>query len=475
MTEDLSGIENGKTLVLALLKTNNVQVPAKRMAALEAFLQEERNRATIAIIVKSQEELMNRWKLEERIAAINEQTVRIPNGTVGKPYHAAFDPEAFNWQDVNTYAFEGLEAIGLQYDASTKQITGIPTQSGDLQVVLLYKVEGQPEDAAFHKKQIPLIVNPDPKSLWKNLESDRTDPFWKEDDVTVFTPLGDRHLLVSSKRGRSHANVGSFREDDFSFKDLEHGWSAVVVSDGAGSAKLSRQGSAIACQEVIQYFSGDEAIQSMKAFDGLLEVYNSEAGEEVQQKINHLVYSNLGKAAFHVYKKLEAFAAAQSVTLKDLSNTLVFTLFKKYERGYAVLSFGVGDCPMGLLNRDVTNVTLLNWIDVGEFGGGTRFITMAEIFQNEKFATRFGFRFVDDFSYLILMSDGIYDPKFVVENNLLDVKNWQAFLADLNGNNPEGHRVELHADNKEITEQLSKWMDFWSPGNHDDRTLAIIF
>jgi hypothetical protein len=62
-----------------------------------------------------------------------------------------------------------------------------------------------------------------------------------------------------------------------------------------------------------------------------------------------------------------------------------------------------------------------------------------------------------------------------VENNLLDIKNWQAFLADLNGNNPEGHKVELHADNKEITEQLSRWMDFWSPGNHDDRTLAIVF
>jgi hypothetical protein len=163
MKDDRSGIENGKALVLALLKSNNIQVPAKRIVAFEAFLQEERNRATIAFIVKSQEELMNRWKLEERIAAINEQTVRIPNGTVGKPYHAAFDPEAFNWQDINTYAFEGLEAIGLQYDASTKHITGIPTQSGDLHVVLLYKVEGQPDAAALHQKQIPLIVNPDPK------------------------------------------------------------------------------------------------------------------------------------------------------------------------------------------------------------------------------------------------------------------------------------------------------------------------
>ena len=60
----------------------------------------------------------------------------------------------------------------------------------------------------------------------------------------------------------------------------------------------------------------------------------------------------------------------------------------------------------------------MNWIDVGEFGGGTRFITMPEIFKSEKFATRFGFKLVDDFSYLMLMSDGIYDPKFVVENAL---------------------------------------------------------
>jgi hypothetical protein len=73
------------------------------------------------------------------------------------------------------------------------------------------------------------------------------------------------------------------------------------------------------------------------------------------------------------------------------------------------------------------------------------------------------------------MSDGIYDPKFVVEANLPHIKNWKAFLSDLEGNNDEGIRVELRADNEEITEQLSRWMDFWSPGNHDDRTLAIVF
>jgi hypothetical protein len=154
---------------------------------------------------------------------------------------------------------------------------------------------------------------------------------------------------------------------------------------------------------------------------------------------------------------------------------LIYTLFKKYDAGYALLSFGVGDCPMAVLSKDVSEVVLLNWIDVGEFGGGTRFITMPEIFQSDKFSTRLGFKFVEDFSYLVLMSDGIYDPKFVVEANLPNVKKWHEFLEDLDGKNEDRIKVELKTENKHIAEQFSKWMDFWSPGNHDDRTLAIVF
>jgi hypothetical protein len=176
-----------------------------------------------------------------------------------------------------------------------------------------------------------------------------------------------------------------------------------------------------------------------------------------------------------VHKQLEAFAAAAGVPLKDLNTTLIFTLFKKYDAGYALLSFGVGDCPIAVLNKEVTEVHLMNWLDVGEFGGGTRFITMPEIFQNEKFATRFGFKLIKDFSYLMMMSDGIYDPKFIVESNLPDIKKWKAFLSDLYGKNEDGARVELNVANKEIEQQFSAWMDFWSPGNHDDRTLAIVF
>jgi hypothetical protein len=442
---------------------------------LDRFLQDEQNRATINVIIENQNQLMAKWKLEDRIAEIIQQPVRVLNATVGKAYETRFDFNKFNWKDITAFEFSGLEEVGLRYDEKTKQITGVPTQSGDIKITLRFKVDGQPEDSAFNEKVITIIINPDPKSLWKNVESDKNDPHWKENDVTVFAPLGGRHILVSSKRGRSHANVGSFREDDFAFRDLENGWSLVVVADGAGSAKLSRKGSAIACNGVVEHFLQKSSIESMAGFDELLQQHKNSTGEDTQKKLNHFVYNNLGKAAFEVHKKLEAFATKEGIALKDLNSTLIFTLFKKYDVGYALLSFGVGDCPIAVLNKDVTEVTLMNWLDVGEFGGGTRFITMPEIFKSEKFATRFGFKLVDNFSYLMMMSDGIYDPKFVVESNLPNIKKWKEFLADLNGKNEDGAKVELQADNKEIVQQFSKWMDFWSTGNHDDRTLAIVF
>ncbi len=466
---------NAKQIIRNLFNDNNISVPQNRAALLDEFLNNEQNSGAINAIIENQNLLMDKWKMENRITDIIQQPVRILNATMGKPYETKFDFDKFKWKDITAFQFEGLEEVGLTYDEKTKQITGVPSQSGDFTVLFKFKITGEPEDSAYHEKPIPLIINPDPKSLWKKLESDRNDPYWKEDDVTVFAPLGERHILVSCKRGRSHANVGSFREDDFAFKDLENGWSIVVVADGAGSAKLSRKGSAIACNAVVEYFTENSSNESITEFDELLQQYKTNSGEEIQKKLNHYVYNKLGKAAFYVHKKLEEFANQAAVPLKDLNTTLIFTLFKKYDIGYAFLSFGVGDCPIALLNKDVSEVTLMNWIDVGEFGGGTRFITMPEIFQNEKFATRFGFKLADDFSYLMMMSDGIYDPKFVVEANLPNIKKWKAFLADLNGKNEDGIKVDLDPENKEIINQFSAWMDFWSQGNHDDRTLAIVF
>jgi hypothetical protein len=54
---------------------------------------------------------------------------------------------------------------------------------------------------------------------------------------------------------------------------------------------------------------------------------------------------------------------------------------------------------------------------------------MPEIFQPEKFAQRLKFKIIDDFSYLFLMTDGIYDPKFGVESMLEKAEAWQHLLT----------------------------------------------
>ena len=461
--------------VAQIFKLLKSPVDPKKEGDFAAFLEEAPNAAAVTSMIENAQSLMTKWKVRDRVEAIKQHPMKVLNATVGKSYETRLDLKAPAWAGIIEARFEGLEAVGLHWDAEKGLITGVPTGSGDVAVKMLFKVEGEDPAAPHNVKPLTLIINPDPKTLWKDLPSDRQDPYWKEDNVTQFAPLGDRHILVSSKRGRSHANVGSFREDDFAFAELEGGWNVVVVGDGAGSAKVSRKGSGIACTGIVEYFARPESVKERAQFDELLNRHATTSNEDAHKAINHFVYNHLGKAVFAVHKSLDAFAKENGIPLKDLNSTLVFTLFKKYESGYALLSFGVGDCPMAVLNRELSEVELMNWIDVGEFGGGTRFITMPEIFSSDKFATRFNFKLVPDFSYLVLMSDGIYDPKFIVEANLPDVRRWKAFFEDLGGKNEDGAGVELRPDNSEIESQLSRWMDFWSPGNHDDRTLAIVF
>lgn len=465
-----------KAYIQALLERDKLTVAANRVSLLDAFVCEEENIIAVNQIIEQQKMLTDKWKLKNRIADVQQQQVTIPNGTVGKAYEAVIDVEKLGWNDLVSYALEGLEDIGLSYSVAEKKISGVPITSGDLKIKLKFRVAGEDEQTALNEKLITLIINPDPKSLWKSLPSDKEDPYWKADDDAVFSNLGSKHLVVASKRGRSHANVGSFRDDDFAFRYFEaSGWSVVAVSDGAGSARLSRKGSALACSAVADYFAANIDSDAFKSFDEIVTAHKQQPNSDTQNKLSHFVYNALGQAALSVHKTLDEFAKGINAPLKDLHATLIFVLIKKYDFGYAVLSFGVGDCPIGLLNTELTGISLMNWLDVGEFGGGTRFITMPEIFQSDKFATRFGYKLVDDFSYLMLMTDGIYDPKFVVEANLDKIAEWKAFIEDLNGDNADKCSVTFKADNPDIATQLSTWMDFWSAGNHDDRTLAVIF
>lgn len=469
-------MEETKKYIQAFFAQNKIEISAKEIQLFENFISKEENIDAVKIIQENQKLIMANWKLKTRINDIISQPVTLPNGTVNKIYESKIDFEKFGWKDIIYSEIKGLEESGLEFNNEEDLISGNPIVSGDLKLKFLFRVDGEEENSELNEKIITIIINPDPKSLWKNIESNKEDPYWKEDNVSVADSFLDKKIVISSKRGRSHANVGSFRDDDFAYKAInDTGWSIICVSDGAGGYPLTREGSKLACHSIIQYFEENFTQDFLKDFDEDLIIHHSKTDPDSSKKISQFVYNNLSKAALYAHKQIEEFATKNEKQLKDFHSTLIFALVKKYEFGYAILTFGVGDCPIGVVSKDLTEMKLMNWLDVGEFGGGTRFITMPEIFQSEKFSTRFGFKLMDDFSYLMLMTDGIYDPKFVVEANLEKIEKWNEFIDDLKGNNEDNCKVDFDKENTEIANQLSTWMDFWNPGNHDDRTLAIIY
>jgi serine/threonine protein phosphatase PrpC len=480
-----------KSYIQSLFKTKGIEIPQNRLVVFNEFGDSESSENAVKKIIDIQNMLMDKWKLKNRVEAIIAQQISIPNATVNKPYQATFDFQQLKLTDLISFEVEELTEIGLAYDKETKTIAGTPIQSGDIKIKLLFNVEGEQETEPPHEKVISLIINPDPKTLWKDIPSDTNAIFWKKDDDHVFSQLSEKHIVIVSKRGRSHKNVGSFRDDDFAFKHFpENGWSVVVVADGAGSYALSRQGSKIACNAVIEYFAQTKELHLDSIFENKIQEFSQTKDETILRESEILSKQILYKATTFAHNKIRETATETYKNNPELFNnpkakspldyfhsTLIFTLYKKYEFGYLILTFGVGDCPIAIMDKKQTETKLLNWLDVGEFGGGTRFITQSEIFHSNEhpMASRFNFHIITDFSYLFLMTDGIYDPKFVVEANLEKHEKWIAFLSDLSGNNEEHVRVEFNPDNKEIENQLLQWMDFWSLGNHDDRTLAVIF
>ena len=163
---------------------------------------------------------------------------------------------------------------------------------------------------------------------------------------------------------------------------------------------------------------------------------------------------------------------------KDFATTLMFAICKKFDFGWFIASYWVGDGAMCLYNEEKGIAKLLGIPDEGEYSGQTRFLTMPEIFKDGTAVfERLRFSIEDDFTSLMLMTDGVSDPMFETANNLNDFEKWKEFWNKIKTGFPEDEigGVDLSDDNEESKNQLLKWLDFWSPGNHDDRTIAILY
>ncbi|MFN1216539.1 PP2C family serine/threonine-protein phosphatase [Chryseobacterium kwangjuense] len=388
----------------------------------------------------------------------------LKNANAKQFYEFSFELEDF--PNIRIKNITNLQETGLTF--GNNKISGIPLANSlhDLDIEF-YHIH---DESCTEIKKVHLLVNADPKDLWKNIPADGNAVFYKPDETSYKGQFLDKKITAASKRGRSHAHEGKFRDDDFAVKELPGHWSIISVADGAGSASMAREGSRLAADSVNHFFNSEEILSDIEK--NIQNIYTSQS-QDLQAEGKKNVIRILYEGVLRTYHVLDQTAAQHAFSIKDFHTTLIFALAKKFDFGYVILSFGVGDCPINLISPDFSEVKLLNRMDVGEFGGGTRFITMKEIF-NDDIVSRFGITCVNDFSYLVLMTDGIYDPKFMTESQLENIESWKIFFDDLTGNNDDRAKVDFINDT-DIDQELLTWTDFWSRGNHDDRTLAIIY
>ena len=415
---------------------------------------------------------------------IKNKQITFINGKVNQYYEIDFDVEKLNIPEIAEVYFKGLETIGLQYISEEKKIKGVPTEAGDHKIEMKFKRRDWEQGKPELTREVLFIINPDPRVLWsKNIPTPEDIDYYKPDSDKAFVKaepkktkkllnIGKkeiirRDMVAASQRGRAHAIEGNPRDDDFALHfDEETGCCIMIVADGAGSAKYSRKGSQIACTAAMAICK--EKLLSNK--DQITKLNKLENKNE----LGKIFQDTIGNAVFEALKAIDSEAQEKGSPVKDYATTLLLSICRKFEYGWFVAAWWVGDGGIGVYRKEPEYLKILGEPDGGEFAGQTRFLTMPEIIKNDLYS-RMKFDIVEDFTAIILMTDGITDPKFETDANLKKIEKWHALWKDLEGENEDNAKIDFNGNNEQIAEQLLKWLDFWSRGNHDDRTIAILF
>ena len=353
---------------------------------------------------------------------------------------------------------------GLLLDGEAGTLSGQPGASGDFVVRIQGLLAGRRCDVHAN-----LAVIPDPRSLWISKPHDPTAPFAKEDEDSGVS-RGDLLCVAASKRGRSHAREGLFRDDDFAlWTGGTGGWNIAVVADGAGSAKYSRRGSQIAVRTIVRDLPPLLEEQLTGQLDGLVAEY-LKGVEGAEERIRTQLYLSLATAAFNAAKAIGEEATRVDERASAFSTTLVLSVARKGPHGWFIAGFSIGDGGAAIFDLPSRTVKTLTLADSGEFAGQTRFLQKSEFAAGyEEVAKRLFFDVRDSFTAVLAMTDGITDPKFPTDSAFASADVWSSFWeTDLS------QSVLLSRENTALERELLAWLDFWSPGNHDDRTIAIM-
>lgn len=389
---------------------------------------------------------------------------QIPNARVGQDYQARIQMQYPVKEDVLicSESIKIPEDLGIVFDDQAQQLQGIPLQAGEFKLAFQYK--NNEATQAWSSGEVTFIITADPRSLWQVNEPDINAPYQKAHSDHQLIETEYFNLAACSQRGRSHEHAGTFRDDDFLIARVaETDWSVLIVADGAGSASYSRQGSLLAVQSAAKTLT-DYLEQHHPHLDRLLQQWQVGSDDEMTKSVAQQIYKDFHdtfyKTAQVAIESIEQEAELKQVAAKAYATTLLVAVVKQCEQKTFISTFWVGDGAIAVYAKD--KVRLMGKPDGGEFAGQTRFLDRSFA---QQFASRVNIGYYDDCEAVILMTDGISDPRFETDAGLANHEKWQALWQEL----------EPQLQQPRPDQALLEWSKFFSAGHHDDRTLAILW
>ncbi|MDR1962701.1 MAG: protein phosphatase 2C domain-containing protein [Planctomycetaceae bacterium] len=450
-------------------------------------------------------------QITARIDATN-----IPAGSVGVPYEfiVDFTPLVEDLIIIDPKPNEdfGNRGFAVTFEGNKMKITGTPRDSVDDPLRFCFKNENKKTKAGqdeypYNTYPKPFIINPHPRDLWQNLPVTDYEGYQNKDfdakGQTVdyvpaqkgflsTTPAKSIEVIAASQRGRSHAHVGKPRDDCFHFEfDKETGWNFVAVADGAGSAKYSRKGSELACHTVISNLRANLSTEFNQTLQNRMAISLPRWKDHFENSMppdnGDIETSELGNifhnAIYAAYMAIHEESQKRNAETKDYHTTLLCAAFKYFEnlKCWFIISYWVGDGGAAILRwNNKERVLVLGEPDGGEFAGQTKFLTMKEEINAEAIRKRLRFSFCESFESMLFVTDGITDPFFPSESAVADESRWLDFYERKlkNGCEEEPNGCPALFDEtkspQEKADALLQWLDFWSKGNHDDRTILVV-
>jgi serine/threonine protein phosphatase PrpC len=272
-------------------------------------------------------------------------------------------------------------------------------------------------------------------------------------------------LAAASTRGRLHAHRGAWREDAYTFA-RQGAWSILAVSDGAGSASLSRVGSLTACERAVEELRVRLPAHPPRAVDE--ESLKAEALPGLRAQL-----ANAGRAALNGLREV---AATRGQPVEAFAATLLLAVLCPWDGGHLAAALQVGDGQIALLAQrpDGPAVTLLGEADHGIHSAETRFLTTGGVEQTLEHRVRFALP--RHLHAVALMTDGISDDFFPEDRRLLEMFTADS-LAPLAARDGAPLRGVLQAVacSADPGRALAEWTEYECKGSSDDRTLLLLW